>query len=40
MLSIIVLKTPRTFQLADFLAGRMPPRDQIVLTQTLAHRRG
>jgi len=37
LLSIIVLKTPRTFQLADFLSGRMPPRDQIVLTQTLAH---
>ncbi|MGD0309542.1 MAG: hypothetical protein ABSC02_09650 [Acidobacteriota bacterium] len=37
LLSIIVLKESRTFQLADFLSGRLPPSDQIVLTQTLVH---
>ncbi len=37
MLSIIVLNEQRTFQLADFLAGETPPRDQIAVAQTLVH---
>lgn len=34
-LSILVLKEKRTFQLADFLAGKTPERDQVAVAQTL-----
>jgi len=40
MMSILTLNDGHGFQLADFLAGEMPPRDQVALVQTLVNTAG
>jgi hypothetical protein len=37
MLSLLALKPGHTFKLADYLAGKLPPKAEVAVAQTLTN---